>query len=124
MADHLNTKQGGARIDTTQRRPIAIGSSTPSRRRSDLRWADTTLEHPACGAEPVWAGIDHAEGGDRTVIATYEGDRLVRLEEWREQSQGDGMGTFIVTALGLVGVLGLLALCWWLGHDGKWAPLW
>lgn len=109
----------------SSKRPRAIGSASPSRRRADRQWAETTLEHPDCGAKPVWAGVDlGAAASDRAVVATYEGARLAKVDEWRKQSQGDSMGTFVVTAIGLAGVLGLLALCWWLGHGGKWVPLW
>ena len=107
------------------RNPAPIGSNTPSRRRADRRWADTELEHPACGAAPVWSGVDLAQdGSDRTTISTYEDGKLVRVEEWREQQHGSGMASFAVTAIGLAGCAALVAFCWWLGHGGKWAPLW
>lgn len=101
--------------------PRPIGSNTPSRRRSDKRWADTQPEHPACGATPAWFGIDPAApGSEKTVIALCSAHH----DEYTEQQQGDSMGSFIVTALGLVGALGLLALCWWAGHGGKWVSPW
>lgn len=45
MADHLNTTEGGANINTACHRTTAIGSTTPARRRNDPQWADTVVSY-------------------------------------------------------------------------------